>query len=240
MIKPLVYFIDDDAELTKVTERRFQNYGCDVKTFVDPNLLLKSFKEKRPKLILVDINLGTGLSGFDIIKTIRNDYKADVPIVIMSGDRDQKNIAHGLEIGANDYIVKPPLKLEFEETIAQYITAEHLPEPIIGAFRSINPDRKNSTLTFRIFIEEVHPGGFTLLSDHLIKKEASFYLCGEQLAQVTPSCSRIFVQAISSATKIVADEKKFQIQVEIDSSQDIALKEIRDFLASKFSEKPKV
>ncbi len=237
MTKPLIYFIDDDAELTKVIERRFQTYGCEVKTFTDPKLLLKSFKAKRPKLILVDINLGDGLSGFDIIKTIRTDYQDDVPIVIMSGDRDQKSIAHGLEIGANDYVIKPPMRLEFEETIAQFITAEHLSEPTIGTFQAINPTRKGSTLGFRVFIEEVHAAGLTLLSDHLIKKGASFYITGDQLGELTPSCNKIFVRTISSATKTVAKQKKHQIQVEIDSSQELALKEIRDFLDSKFAEK---
>lgn len=239
MTKPLVFIIDDDAELTKLIERRFLIYGCDVKSFTDANLLLKAIDEMRPKLILVDINLGDGLSGFDIIKAIRNDIKADVPIIIMSGDHDQKNIAHSLEIGANDYIAKPPLKLEFEETIAQYITTERLPEPTIGTFQSINSDKESSMLTFCMSIEEVHSGGLTLLSDHLIKKGASFYLCGEQLRHLAPTCSRIFVNVISSSAKTIANQKKYQIQVEIDSTQELALKEVRNFLDSKFAEQRK-
>lgn len=239
MTRPLVYFIDDDLELTKVIERRFHNYGCDVKTFTDPNTLFSSFKNDRPKLVMVDLNLGDGLSGFDIIKTIRDELKDDVPIIIISSDKDQKQIAHGLEIGANDYTVKPPLRIEFENVISQYLSTPHLPEPPRNSFFTISSHKNRASLVFRTLIEEVHSSGFALLSDHLVKKGVTFYLLGDQLSQVTPTCKKILVNVISSATKTVEDQKKFQLQVEVDPSQELALNEIQAFLALKFSDKIK-
>ncbi len=119
--KPLVYLLDDDEVLIKSVEWRFVNSGCEVKSFNTIEALFSSYQNKKPNLLLVDLNLGDGFSGFDVIKKIRTEYKDSIPIIILSGDNNHQNISHGLELGANDYIIKQPLRLLFDEIILQYL-----------------------------------------------------------------------------------------------------------------------
>ena len=97
MSKPLVYFIDDDAGLTKIIEKRFLSMGCEIQSYTDPDTLLRAFGERKPQLLLVDIYLGGGLSGLDIISQVRAKYPTDMPILVLSGDEDREQIARAIE-----------------------------------------------------------------------------------------------------------------------------------------------
>jgi CheY-like chemotaxis protein len=237
MAKPLVYLIDDDVELSKLMAHRFKKFGCTYESFVDPASLFAAIAGARPVLILVDLNLGDGLSGYEIIKKIRGELKCEFPIVIMSGDKDQRKIAHGIEIGANDYIVKPPMRLDFEEIIARYLKAEFLAEPAPGEFHSVLASKRAAKFDFQIAIEEVHQDSLLLLSDHLIKKGAAFYLSGPSLKPIFTESERVFVRVIDTAAKVIDEQRRYQIRVEIDGAQEKALAEVRGFLGVHYAKK---
>lgn len=237
MSKPLVFIIDDDKELSKVIERRFIVFGCEVACFTDPEALYLAYEGKRkPRLIVVDLNLGEGISGFDIIRKLREEKHSDVPIVILSGETDSAQIAHGIELGANDYIVKPPMRLDFEEIIAKHLKAEFLPEPIDAAFQPVKQEKRRATFRFPIKIEEVQPTGFTLRSDHLIKKGASFYIQGTELQKFLPTADQIFVTVIGSTARTLDHQKIYQLVVEIDPAQEVALGEVKKYLDRQFAD----
>lgn len=236
MTQPLVYLLDDDAALLKILERRFQSFNCAIQCFHDPGALIKAFHTKRPNLLLIDVNLGDGLSGFDVIHGIRNDSKSDVPIIILSSESDPGRVAHALELGANDFIVKPPLRADFEEYIGRYLKTDRLQEPLASVFQPTLEQKGHARLGFQVSIEEIRQGGITLLSDHLVKKGASFSLTGPELKAITPSSDKVIVTVIGSATKTIGEQKKYQLLLEVEASQEVALKEIRAFLDSKYKE----
>lgn len=235
MSKPLVFIVDDDAELNKVIERRFILFGADVLCFSSANDLYKAYDQRKPKLILVDLNLGDGLSGFDIIRTLRREKRSDATILILSGETDTSQIAHGIELGANDYIVKPPFRTDFEEILGRHFKAEHLPEPIVGVFQPVNRQKCQAKFSFPLTIAAVQLAGFTLVSDHLVRKGASFHLNGPELKKIIPSCEQVFVTVIGSTAKTVENGKVYQLFVEIDATQELALNEIKHFLDQKFA-----
>ena len=59
---------------------------------------------ERPRLVLLDVIL-PGTNGFELMKYIREN--ADVPVIFLSASSEDDNIVHALELGADDYIVKP-------------------------------------------------------------------------------------------------------------------------------------
>ncbi len=235
MNKPLVFIIDDDEELKKVIERRFVLFGCEATCFSLPKDLLDAFDQRRPKLVLVDLNLGDGLSGFDLIRILRDEKKSDVPIVILSGEKGGTQIAHGIELGANDYIVKPPLRLDFEDIISKHLKAEHLPEPTLGTFQPVRPEKRKTRLGFHLRILSVQPAGFTLESDHLIRKGASFYLKGPELKKILANLEEVFVTVIGSAMMPHQEKKVYHLFVEVDPSNEVALTELRSYLDKKLA-----
>jgi CheY-like chemotaxis protein len=225
--KPLVYVIDDDLGLLKILERLFLSMKCEVKTFSKPDALFEAIFAQRPALTLVDLNLGDGLSGFEIIKRIRLELKANFPVLILSGERCQQQIAHALELGASDFVCKPPHRAEFERAVSPHLGGAL---SIPTSFLPIHPDKRRAKLTFYTQIAAVHSVGLTLVSDHLVKKGAHFYIQGMSISRVFPNCEKVFVRVIGNETETTAQQKRYFLHVEIDSSQEQALQDVSTFL----------
>lgn len=103
-----VLVVDDDrvvADLVAFTVRRS---GFEAVLASDGASTLRRWQEDQPDLIILDINLpGTPQlkDGFAICKHIRS--QSDVPIILLTVRGDENDIVHGLEAGADDYILKP-------------------------------------------------------------------------------------------------------------------------------------
>jgi two-component system response regulator MtrA len=103
-----ILVVDDDrvvADLIAFTVRRA---GYEAILANDAASALRRWTEDQPDLILLDINLpGTPQlkDGFAICQHIRS--QADVPIILLTVRGEEDDIVHGLEAGADDYILKP-------------------------------------------------------------------------------------------------------------------------------------
>lgn len=103
-----VLVVDDDrvvADLVVFTVRRA---GYEAIMASDAASALRRWSEDQPDLIILDINLpGTAeiRDGFAICKHIRRE--SDVPIILLTVRGEENDIVHGLEAGADDYVLKP-------------------------------------------------------------------------------------------------------------------------------------
>lgn len=103
-----ILVVDDDrvvADLVVFTVRRA---GYEGTIASDAASALRRWNEDNPDLIILDINLpGTqGLQdGFAICQRIRSE--SDVPIILLTVRGEEEDIVHGLEVGADDYLLKP-------------------------------------------------------------------------------------------------------------------------------------
>jgi len=103
-----ILVVDDDrvvADLIVFTVRRA---GYEAIMASDAASTLRRWTEDKPDLIILDINLpGTpGLQdGFAICQYIRSE--SDVPIILLTVRGEESDIVHGLEAGADDYVLKP-------------------------------------------------------------------------------------------------------------------------------------
>jgi diguanylate cyclase (GGDEF)-like protein len=84
-------------------------------------IALDQVNNQKPDVILLDIML-PGISGIDVTKKIRSDghIKEYIPILMLTAKSEIKDVIRGLEVGADDYIVKP---FSFDELIARVNTA---------------------------------------------------------------------------------------------------------------------
>lgn len=73
---------------------------------------LESMEEKRPDLLVVDVNM-PGMNGFDLIRSVRRDDQS-TPIVLLTIQGSDDDVKQGLQAGATEYLVKPfqPHKLQ--------------------------------------------------------------------------------------------------------------------------------
>jgi DNA-binding response OmpR family regulator len=103
-----ILVVDDDrvvADLVTFTVRRA---GYEAVMASDAVSALRRWSEDRPDLIVLDINLpGTPQlkDGFAICKHIRS--QSDIPIILLTVRAEESDIVHGLEAGADDYVLKP-------------------------------------------------------------------------------------------------------------------------------------
>jgi len=63
-----------------------------------------------PQLVVIDVDL-PDIDGYEVIRRIRSF--SDVPIIILSDHRDEMSVVKALELGADDYVLKPPSSLDF-------------------------------------------------------------------------------------------------------------------------------
>jgi CheY-like chemotaxis protein len=98
--------IDDQQLILMSLEKRLIELGYDVKTADTGQKGIDIFKQFSPDLVIVDINM-PGLSGLDVVKHIRIQENSKTPIMVMSGNTDEKIIVDGFDLGIDDYMKKP-------------------------------------------------------------------------------------------------------------------------------------
>ncbi len=114
--------IDDQQLILMSLEKRLIELGYDVKTADTGQKGIDIFKQFSPDLVIVDINM-PGLSGLDVVKHIRIEEKSKTPIMVMSGNTDEKIIVDGFDLGIDDYMKKPVSLSEVSARVKRMIGA---------------------------------------------------------------------------------------------------------------------
>lgn len=95
---------DDDRDLVDLIRYGFHREGYSVVTSFDGESTLRVFQAENPDLVVLDM-LMPKRSGLEVLQEIRK--KTDVPILVLSAQRDEDYIVNALYKGADDYMVKP-------------------------------------------------------------------------------------------------------------------------------------
>ncbi|MFH1314295.1 MAG: response regulator transcription factor [Candidatus Eisenbacteria bacterium] len=104
-MKDKILVVEDDAAILSGLVDLLAGEGFDVCSAVDGSEALRVYEDKRPDLILLDIMIPEK-SGYDVCKQIRRKDLL-TPIVMLTAKGQEVDKVVGLEIGADDYIVKP-------------------------------------------------------------------------------------------------------------------------------------
>lgn len=104
MAQHSVLIVDDDVKLTNLLKAYFEKDGFTTSLAHDGNKALREWRERKPDIIVLDLML-PGLDGWEVCRTIRKEN--DVPIIMLTARDEETDRLFGLEIGADDYVVKP-------------------------------------------------------------------------------------------------------------------------------------
>lgn len=99
-----VLVVDDEASIRRILETRLKLAGYNVVTAGDGQEALEQFHGFQPDLVILDVMLPK-MDGYEVCREIRKT--ADTPIIMLTAVADVSNRIQGLEIGADDYVVKP-------------------------------------------------------------------------------------------------------------------------------------
>src|SRR5580698_8309675 len=100
-----VMLIDDDPEIRGIVTSLLTGDGFQVEEAADGRMAIERVFLTKPDLILVDLRL-PGLDGAEICKRVRAG-RLDTPIIVISAAKDEFDRVLLLELGADDFLVKP-------------------------------------------------------------------------------------------------------------------------------------
>ena len=102
--KQKILIVDDDNNIAELISLYLTKECFDTKIVNDGEQALREFNSFRPDLILLDLML-PGIDGYQVCREIR--HLSDVPIIMLSAKGETFDKVLGLELGADDYIIKP-------------------------------------------------------------------------------------------------------------------------------------
>ncbi|TAN35039.1 response regulator transcription factor, partial [Patescibacteria group bacterium] len=122
-----VLIVEDAEEVVESIKLCISLRWPDCVTFTTPRGKegLRLVEAESPDLVILDLALLDG-NGLDVLKEIRRFF--DVPVLIVSATADELSRVKGLEIGADDYIVKPFSHTELLARIRAALRRAHMPE----------------------------------------------------------------------------------------------------------------
>jgi DNA-binding response OmpR family regulator len=101
---PIMLIADDNRQITSILEEYAKKEGYDVKIAYNGRQALDTFYKHKPDIVLLDVMMPI-IDGFEVCRRIRK--VSNVPLIMITARGEDFERIMGLDIGADDYIVKP-------------------------------------------------------------------------------------------------------------------------------------
>ncbi len=123
-----ILVVDDEQRLLDALTVGFQFQWQDATVLAahDGEEGLRLFDEHDPDVVVLDVGL-PGLNGFEVLRKIRQ--VSDVPVIMLTAAGDEMDHVRGLELGADDYLVKPFSRIALMAHIKAVLRRAELPPP---------------------------------------------------------------------------------------------------------------
>lgn len=99
-----ILIVEDEVRIVRTLRLYLEQAGFVVTAVHDGGQAIPAFRQERPSLVLLDLNL-PGQDGLDICRNLR--HLGNVPIIMLTARTEEMDRLIGLELGADDYISKP-------------------------------------------------------------------------------------------------------------------------------------
>ncbi|NLL96016.1 MAG: response regulator transcription factor [Clostridiaceae bacterium] len=140
-----VLVVDDDVNICELERIYLEKENFQVTVCHDGRKAVELFKEKAPDIVILDIML-PGMDGWEVCREIRK--LSTIPIIMLSAKDETFNKVLGLELGADDYMVKPfepkELVARIRAVLRRYDRQEDAPEQIV--FPGLVVNKSNYTV----------------------------------------------------------------------------------------------
>lgn len=99
-----VLVVEDETSIAEVVSLYLRHAGYRVQTLGDGQVALELLEKCIPDLVVMDLMLPS-LDGYSLTRWLRD--RSEVPIIMLTSRREEMDRINGLEMGADDYVVKP-------------------------------------------------------------------------------------------------------------------------------------
>ncbi|HEU4680481.1 MAG TPA: response regulator, partial [Gemmatimonadales bacterium] len=102
-----ILVVDDEPDITALVAYHLAKAGFRVSTAANGAEALKSAREERPDIVILDLML-PGVSGYDVLAELRKKEETkEVGVILLTARREEVDRIRGLSLGADDYLTKP-------------------------------------------------------------------------------------------------------------------------------------
>lgn len=148
MNNALVMVVEDEPNIAEVVSLYLKRSGFRVVIARDGYSAMDLIEEQSPDLVILDLML-PGIDGFEITRWLR--IKGDIPIIMLTARRDEMDRISGLEMGADDYVLKPFSPPELVSRVRAVLRRsekrKNLPEENTLAYSTLVIDPQERTVT---------------------------------------------------------------------------------------------
>jgi DNA-binding response OmpR family regulator len=102
---PLILVVEDDQNIADLVELYLRRDGFLVQQAADGEAALRTIRDRRPELVVLDLGLPGAIDGLEVCRQVR--ATSDLPIIIVTARDDEIDRVLGFELGADDYVTKP-------------------------------------------------------------------------------------------------------------------------------------
>jgi len=99
-----ILIIEDEPQIVRTLRLYLEQAGFSTAAIYDGSQAIPAYRQEKPDLVLLDLNL-PGQDGIDVCRALRRE--SAVPIIMVTARSDEADRLIGLELGADDYVVKP-------------------------------------------------------------------------------------------------------------------------------------
>jgi DNA-binding response OmpR family regulator len=185
MAKPAILVIEDDIDILNLLTYNLAGAGFETVVAQDGYEALTLAKRRPPHLIILDLML-PGLDGFEVCKELkRSEATRKIPVLMLTARGEEVDRIVGLELGADDYVVKPfsprELILRVRAILKRYLP-EEAPAALVWTRDGVTVDFEAHRVTvdehevaltateFRLLAELIRNQGKVQSRDHLLDK----------------------------------------------------------------------
>ena len=103
----MIWCVEDDAGIRDIERYALDSAGFETRGFEDGLSFWEALKKEKPKLVVLDVML-PGMDGIEILTKMKSSAPYNhIPVIMATAKGEEYDRIHGLDLGADDYIVKP-------------------------------------------------------------------------------------------------------------------------------------
>lgn len=127
-MRQTILVVDDEPDIVEIIQYNLEKSGFDVIVAADGPVALEKARDETPDLIVLDLML-PGLEGTDVCRILKQDERTrSIPILMLTAKSEEIDRIIGLELGADDYVVKPFSPREIALRIRNILRRRSAPE----------------------------------------------------------------------------------------------------------------
>ena len=159
-----ILVIDDEKDIVSLLRYHLEKAGFQCFEGMDGAIALRLIREHHPDLLILDLML-PGMDGLEICRQLRQDAAtARLPILMLTAKAEEVDRVVGLEVGADDYVVKPFSPRELVARVRAILRRAHEPADLsLRRFGSLEVDEARHSVTVERVPVELTAKEFGLL-----------------------------------------------------------------------------